>query len=86
MPVVAEKYMEDQTPFIGNICYINRPTSLAEKLCNVPNQDQSHTSSSTQDETDEQGPSASASTATVIKRPEAVLIVFITKQYEFSIS
>ena len=38
---------------------------------NVANQDQSHTASSTQDETDEQGPSASASTATVIKRPEA---------------
>ena len=55
---------------------------------NVANQDQSHTASSTQDETDEQGPSASASTATehIIKRPEAVLIVFITKQYEFSIS
>ena len=30
---------------------------------NVANQDQSHTASSTQDETDEQGPSASASTA-----------------------
>ena len=44
---------------------------------NVANQDQSHTASSTQDETDEQGPSASASTATVIKRPEAVLTVFI---------
>jgi len=55
---------------------------------NVANQDQSHTASSTQDETDEQGPSTSASTATehIIKRPEAVLIVFITKQYEFSIS
>ena len=44
---------------------------------NVANQDQSHTASSTQDETDEQGPSASASTSTVIKRPEAVLTVFI---------
>jgi hypothetical protein len=44
---------------------------------NIANQDQSHTASSTQDETDEQGPSASASTATVIKRPEAVLTVFI---------
>ena len=44
---------------------------------NVANQDQSHTASSTQDETDEQGPSAPASTATVIKRPEAVLTVFI---------
>ena len=53
---------------------------------NVANQDQSHRASSTQDETDEQGPSASASTATVIKRPEAVLIVFITKQSDFSIS
>jgi len=78
--------MEDQTPFIGNLCDINRPTSLADKFCNVANQDQSHTSSSTQVETYEQDPSASASTVTVIKRPEAVLIVFITKQYEFSIS
>lgn len=51
---------------------------------NVANQDQSHTASSTQDETDEQGPSAPASTATVIKRPEAVLIVFITKQYSLT--
>ena len=31
-----------------------------------------------------QGPSASASTATVIKRPEAVLIVFITTQYSLA--
>jgi hypothetical protein len=53
---------------------------------NFANQDQSHRASSTQDETDEQCPSASTSTATVIKRPEAVLIVFITKQCEFSIS
>jgi hypothetical protein len=51
---------------------------------NVANRDQSHRASSTQDETDEQGPSASASTATVIKRPEAVLIVFITKQYSLA--
>jgi hypothetical protein len=78
--------MEDRMPFMGNNCYIKRPTSLAGKFCNVANQDQSHTASSTQDGTDEQGPSASASTATVIKRPEAVLIVFITKQSEFSIS
>jgi hypothetical protein len=53
---------------------------------NAANQDQSHIASSTQDETDEQCPSASPSTATVLKRPEAVLIVFITKQSEFSIS
>ena len=53
---------------------------------NAANQDQSHRASGTQDETDEQCPSASASTVTVLKRPEAVLIVFITKQSDFSIS
>ena len=37
---------------------------------NVANQDQSHTASSTQDETDEQGPSAPASTATVILKDQ----------------
>ena len=78
--------MEDRMPFIGNICDIKRPTSLTGKFCNVANEGQSHTSSSAQDETDEQGPSASASTATLIKRPEAVLIVSIAKQSEFSIS
>jgi DNA polymerase II small subunit/DNA polymerase delta subunit B len=35
LPVAAEKHMEKQTPFIGNLCDINRPTSLAEKFSSL---------------------------------------------------
>ena len=73
----------DQNDYTGTLtdtvaCEIGKCESENDDVeVNVSNQDQSHTASSTQDETDEQGPSASASTATVIKRPEAVLTVFI---------
>ena len=67
----------DQNDYTGTLtdtvaCEIGKCESENDDVeLNVANQDQSHTASSTQDETDEQGPSASASTATVIKRPEA---------------
>jgi len=35
LSVAAEKNMEEHTPFIGNLCDINRPTALAGKFCSL---------------------------------------------------
>jgi benzoyl-CoA reductase/2-hydroxyglutaryl-CoA dehydratase subunit BcrC/BadD/HgdB len=35
LSVAAEKHVEEQVPFIGNLCDINRPTVLADKFCSL---------------------------------------------------
>ena len=35
MSVAAEKHVEEQVPFIGNLCDINRPTALSRKFCSL---------------------------------------------------
>ena len=35
MSVAAEEHVEEQVPFIGNLCDINRPTALADKFCSL---------------------------------------------------
>jgi hypothetical protein len=35
LSVAVEKHVEEQVPFIGNLCDINRPTALADKFCSL---------------------------------------------------